>query len=602
MNGFADRTDSTVSDGFADGADRRLGFFRGTFPAACLIAIGVGESGGEMRMQTGGILRARGSWRPALGGAATILLVFTLAGRVRAQESSAPPAPTAQSDAPAFVTLQSEVTDPAAPSTSAVPSVAPGDSVNLEQRVHDLETIIKQMQAQQNGALPASANFQDALTQPENQVPPAPEPAPVPAFNPIGTEGEAPAPISPDLGIAGWINHGFYVESPDKAFMLHFTGQIQLDYREFLRTKDRSDIDTFLLRRARFGLEATLEKYYEFRFLPDFGQGTTIVQDAYMNIHYWNEFQFEVGRFKQPISYEQLIQDRYVPTLERSLIDQLVPQRDLGAMIHGEEVCNNLFDYAVSLSNGEINGNSTDLNDHKDLDGRFAIRPLNWLEDEEWLRWFQVGFSGGFGIEQEPINPATLRTPDTVPYFSFNSTVRADGLRTRLCPELAYFYGPVGFFAEYYDEHQDMTPTATGKGSGLVEDVPFRGYVCTGTCFLTGETRTTYSQQIFPLRNFDPRHPISSPGAWELVARVSHLGTGDIVYSKGDAQLANPATTANVATEYTLGFNWYFNGFFRMQFNYEHDMFNRSVLLGTSVADNELRSQDSLFTRFQIIF
>ena len=207
-----------------------------------------------------------------------------------------------------------------------------------------------------------------------------------------------------------------------------------------------------------------------------------------MNIHYWNEFQFEVGRFKQPISYEQLIQDRYVPTLERSLIDQLVPQRDLGAMIHGEEVCNNLFDYAVSLSNGEINGNSTDLNDHKDLDGRFAIRPLNWLEDEEWLRWFQVGFSGGFGIEQEPINPATLRTPDTVPYFSFNSTVRADGLRTRLCPELAYFYGPVGFFAEYYDEHQDMTPTATGKGSGLVEDVPFRGYVCTGTCFLTGET------------------------------------------------------------------------------------------------------------------
>jgi hypothetical protein len=39
-----------------------------------------------------------------------------------------------------------------------------------------------------------------------------------------------------------------------------------------------------------------------------------------------------------------------------------------------------------------------------------------------------------------------------------------------------------------------------------------------------------------------------------------------------------------------------------MQFNYEHDMFNRSVLLGTSVANNELRTQDSLFTRFQIIF
>jgi phosphate-selective porin len=120
--------------------------------------------------------------------------------------------------------------------------------------------------------------------------------------------------------------------------------------------------------------------------------------------------------------------------------------------------------------------------------------------------------------------------------------------------------------------------------------------------FLTGETRTTYSQQIFPVHNFDPCHPCSCPGAWELVARVSHLDVGDIVYSPGAAALANPATTANVATEYTIGFNWYFNGFVRMQFNYEHDMFNRSVLLGTSIANNELRSQDSLFTRFQIIF
>ena len=95
---------------------------------------------------------------------------------------------------------------------------------------------------------------------------------------------------------------------------MKFTGQIQLDYRDFVNTKDRTDIDTFLLRKARFGLEATLFQYYEFRFLPDFGQGTSIIQDCFMNIHYWDEFQLETGRFKQPVSYEQLIQDRYVPT------------------------------------------------------------------------------------------------------------------------------------------------------------------------------------------------------------------------------------------------------------------------------------------------
>jgi phosphate-selective porin OprO/OprP len=532
-----------------------------------------------------------------IGGVATIVVVLLPTGSVRAQQNGDP---SPSSDPYSAVALPNE-----SPKLRA-PLAPPANNATLEQRVRDLEALVKQMQAQQDqgGAVATSANLQD----PGSNGPPmnnAVPPEPAPAFNPIGSEGQANQVFSNALGaggFAGWRNNGIYIESGDKDFLFRITGQIQEDYREFLRTKDRTDIDTFLLRRARFGLEATLYKYYDFRFLPDFGQNQPIIQDAYLNVHYWDALQFEVGRFKQPISYEQLIQDRYVPTLERSLIDQLVPQRDLGAMIHGENVFANRFDYAVSISNGEINGDSTDLNNHKDVDARVAIRPLNDPDNYEWLRYFGVGVSGGFGIEQEPINPSSLKTPDTVTFFTFNSTVRADGLRTRLCPELTYFAGPVGFLAQYYDEHQDMSPTATGHGSGIVEDVPFRGYLFLGTCLLTGETRTTYSEQIFPLRNFDPRHPISCPGAWELVARVSHLDVGDIVYSKGLAQLANPATTANVATEYTIGFNWYFNAFVRMQFNYEHDMYNRSVLLGTSVANNELRTQDSLFTRFQIIF
>ena len=89
------------------------------------------------------------------------------------------------------------------------------------------------------------------------------------------------------------------------------------------------------------------------------------------------------------------------------------------------------------------------------------------------------------------MNPATLKKPDTVPFLNFNSTVRADGLRTRLCPELAYFYGPFGFLAQYYDEQQDMRPSATGAGYKSLIDVPFSGIRLLATLFLTGETRTT---------------------------------------------------------------------------------------------------------------
>ena len=349
----------------------------------------------------------------------------------------APPSPILESAVPAASMI---MTSPS-PTATAAPQAPSASQADLEERIRQLEATVQQMQGQKSPdvTVPAASY----------QLPDAPPPAPdttvipeSPSFNPIGSEG-GPGALNVEQPFKG-----FYIESPDKAFSLRFTGQIQLDYRQFVNTKDRTDIDTFLLRKARFGLEATLAKYYEFRFLPDFGQGTTIVQDAYMNVHYWDELQFELGRFKQPISYEQLIQDRYVPTLERSLIDQLVPARDLGVMIHGESVFQNRLDYAVSISNGEINGNSTDLNNHKDIDGRIAIRPLNSPDLPDWLHYFQVGVSGGFGVEQEPISPATLKEPDTVPFLSFNSTVRADGVRTRLCPELAYFYGPLGFMAQ----------------------------------------------------------------------------------------------------------------------------------------------------------
>src|SRR5207253_8733240 len=72
--------------------------------------------------------------------------------------------------------------------------------------------------------------------------------------------------------VAGW-NNGFFLQSADKNYSLRLTGQIQADYRAFLNPVDTTDIETFLVRRARFGLEATMFKYYEFRLLPDFGQG-----------------------------------------------------------------------------------------------------------------------------------------------------------------------------------------------------------------------------------------------------------------------------------------------------------------------------------------
>jgi phosphate-selective porin OprO/OprP len=500
----------------------------------------------------------------------------------------------------------------------------PAPNADVEKRIRDLEAAVEALKATRGPTKVPPAQASDGQAVPEGTGQPPGEGVADGAGSGAGRRsssspsegggrglslererlgsdpGTSPSGGLPKGQVAGW-NNGFYIQSPDQRFVFRITGQIQADYKSFVNGNDTTDIDTFLVRRARLGLEATLFDYYEFRLLPDYGLGRAVIQDAYLNVHYLDAFQFEAGKFKQPFSYEQLIQDRYVPTLERSLIDQLVPARDEGVMVHGQHLFNNHFDYAFAFSNGEINGD-TDLNNNKDFNGRIVLRPFGDAPEGALLRFLAFGVSGGFGSQNQPVQPSALFTPLGVKWFTFNPTVFAYGERSRWSPEVNYFYGPAGVAWQYFHLDQEMIAAPTGNGV-LQHRVPvvMSGYYVLATVFLTGETRTDYSQAIAPVRPFDLRHPFANPGAIELVARVSFLHVGGDVFTPGPFNLASAANSAGVATESTLGFNWYLNRQVRVQFNWEHAQFDRGVLLGLG-PNGHLGHQDTLGTRFQIIF
>jgi len=65
--------------------------------------------------------------------------------------------------------------------------------------------------------------------------------------------------------------------------------------------------------------------------------------------------------------------------------------------------------------------------------------------------------------------------------------------------------------------------------------------------------------------------------------------------------MANPIGNSDGATELTLGVNWYWNRFFKIQFNYEHSWFDQSVQLGPA-AKNLIKFDDALLTRFALVF
>ena len=87
-------------------------------------------------------------------------------------------------------------------------------------------------------------------------------------------EGDSAAAAAKDkVTVTASGKDGFSIKSADGKYVLRLRGYVQADGRFFRRRRALARHNTFFLRRARPILEATVGKYFGFRFMPDFGQG-----------------------------------------------------------------------------------------------------------------------------------------------------------------------------------------------------------------------------------------------------------------------------------------------------------------------------------------
>lgn len=425
--------------------------------------------------------------------------------------------------------------------------------------------------------------------------------SPAPTVPPQAVTAAPLAPLAPACELFGFetvrssFRDGMIFQSADQKHQLRITGLMHNDFRVDANPGSASGIDTFLIRRARLGIEANVFDHYEFRFVPDWGNNRSVIQDAYLNIHYFDEVQLQIGKFRPQLGYERLIRARFLPVYERSLLDQLIPARDVGVMIHGQDLFGGCLDYSLSAMNGTFGGD-LDPNNLRELIGRVALTPFAGEEFPEAWRHLQIGISASIGRQEELLAPSSLRTPGGIPYLTFAPGVRADGLQSRWTPEITYFHRSFGLATQYLRMDRSLK---AGNGARPAVSFPFEGYYVLMTHFLTGETRTGYNQLIKPLRPFHPLHPLVEPGAWELVMRFSRLSVGDDIFSPSNGTLAAPAGYSPAATELSMGFNWYLNSMVRAQFNWEHAWYSRPIVLGSGVSYQ--RTNAALF-RVQIMF
>lgn len=354
---------------------------------------------------------------------------------------------------------------------------------------------------------------------------------------------------------------------------------------------DRAPADTFLIRRARPFIDGTLFDVVDFRIMPDFAQGTAQLLDGYVELHPFPWLRLRGGRFMIPVGLEWLQKDTTTSFVERSLVTDLVPWRDLGVMLSGD-IADATLSYAVAIVNGGPDGgNGPDLDPQtaKDYVGRLFVRPLRRIRRAAFTD-LGFGVAGSYGWVKgiaSATSLATYKSPGQQTMFTYSAAATAKttlmtadgptlaaGDRWRVSPQLYWYAGPFGLLAEYIMSSQHVQ---RGPASA---DIMNHAWNLTTSFVLTME-HATYD-------GVTPRHPIDFRhrgfGAFEVVLRYSELRFDANAFPL----FADPTQSVAAARELAAGINWYLTDYVKFMISYHRTQFDGGAADGDRAPENAL--------------
>lgn len=396
-------------------------------------------------------------------------------------------------------------------------------------------------------------------------------------------EAAAAAKSSTPVVTAG--TRGFGIRSADSKHQIRFRGTVHLDGR-YLSGDDAGVIDTFQATRVRPTIEGTFASIYDFKIMPDFGQGRSVVQDAFVTARFNPAGQLTVGKFKSPVGLERLQSANDMKWVQRGYPTSLAPNRDIGFQLGGD-LGEGRFSYQAAFLNGSNDGASseaftdTDINDDKEYALRLFAHPFA-NSDSYALRGLGIGIAGTYtdqaGTAAQPLLPA-FRSPGQATFFRYRAAgatagTIADGERTRIAPQAYYYAGSFGLIGEYTEVSQDVSRLVeAGNRTGTVDTDAWQ---LAASYFLTGEDAA--------FRGFKPKAVFSpSQGTWgafEVVARVQSLSVSNSAFAGGADSFADPLAAASQADSWGIGFNWYLNENVKWLLDYERTTFEGGAATG----------------------
>lgn len=408
----------------------------------------------------------------------------------------------------------------------------------------------------------------------------------------MGELEKEPAVAKPDgAEIRATFKDGLKVRSTDGNLDMHIGGRFLEHLRIVEDTPDAAFAtfpreSGFLIRQARLEASGTLWKEFEFKVQGDWGQGASVLQDAYVGWKGLQELSLRFGQFKEPFSYpDEMTSTRFIPFAERVTGNRLVPARDVGVMLHGRFFEGRVgVELALFNGSGQNPGAGADLNDEKDIAGRVFFKPIR----EGDLKGLMIGVGGTRGDNDDPVlGDIRTRQTETRVIDMDGATVIA-GDRHRLGFELQVPDGPFGLEAEWYRVSMDLRDPDTE----FDDDIDFDQWYVTATWIVTGEKKE-FNDRVRPENPFDRER--GHFGAIEVALRFARFEVDDAILDDG---FALAGTTTTRTDEMTGGVNWWPVANVRITLNVVHNRYDDDLV----AASDEIDSETAAFVRFQVDF
>jgi phosphate-selective porin OprO/OprP len=302
--------------------------------------------------------------------------------------------------------------------------------------------------------------------------------------------------------LAGW-QDGFYLQSQNGDFKFKLRGYTQADARFFPDTDGDTGNDTFYLRRVRPMFEGTLYKWFNFRIMPDFGGGQTVLQDAYMDVTYLPYASLRAGKFKEPYSLERLQSGTELLFVERSIAQNIAPNRDVGVQLFGD-IGAGVFQYQLGIFDGVQDAarrttRATATKTSPAASSHNPPRSGHRRARESRLRSPARTATAPTTTAQSTSAPPAVRASTATP----TTRSRVRGIEWRIAPQAYWFWGPFGFMGEYYKSEGHIKGTVGTGDKAQIRSAKENtdGWFVQGSWVLTGE-EASY-KMVTPINNFD---------------------------------------------------------------------------------------------------